>query len=43
VSADGGNVRLTGTVDSWADRQTASSTAWAAPGTTSVENNIRVS
>jgi len=43
VSVDGGNVHLTGTADSWADRQTAAATAWAAPGTTSVENDIRVS
>jgi osmotically-inducible protein OsmY len=42
VSADGGKIRLTGTVDSWIDRQTAASTAWAAPGTISVENDIRV-
>jgi len=42
VSADGGKIHLTGTVDSWTDRQTAASTAWAAPGTTSVENDIHV-
>jgi osmotically-inducible protein OsmY len=42
VSAEGGRVHLTGTVDSWSDRRTAASTAWAAPGTTSVENDIRV-
>ena len=42
VSADGGKVRLTGTVDSWRDRQMAGSTAWAASGTTSVENDIRI-
>jgi osmotically-inducible protein OsmY len=42
VSAEGGKVRLTGTVDSLADRRTAASTAWSAPGTTSVENDIRV-
>lgn len=42
VSADGGKVRLTGTVDSWSDRQMAGSTAWAASGTTSVENDIRI-
>lgn len=42
VSADGGKVHLTGTVDSWVDRQTAAATAWAAPGTTSVENDLRV-
>ena len=43
VSADGGKVRPTGSVNSWVDRQTAALTAWAAPGTTSVENDIRVS
>jgi len=43
VSAVGGNVKLTGTVDSWFDRQTAAETAWAAPGATSVQNDIRVS
>ncbi len=42
VSADGGKIHLTGTVDSWSDRQTAASTAWAAAGTTSVENDICV-
>ena len=43
VSAEGGKVRLTGTVESWSDRQKTASTAWAAPGTTSVENDLRVS
>ena len=43
VSAEGGKVHLTGTGDSWFDRQAAASTAWAAPGTTFVENDIRVS
>jgi len=43
VSAIGGKVHLTGSVDSWVDRATAASTAWAAPGTTSVENDIYVS
>lgn len=42
VSADGGKVHLTGNVDSWSDRQTAASTAWAAPGTTSVVNDIHI-
>jgi osmotically-inducible protein OsmY len=42
VSAEGGKVHLTGKVDSWADRETAGSTAWAAPGTTSVVNDIRI-
>lgn len=42
VKADGGKVTLTGTVDNWYDRQVAGTTAWAAPGATSVENDIRV-
>jgi osmotically-inducible protein OsmY len=42
VAAIGGKVKLTGTVDTWQDRQTAAYTAWAAPGATSVENDIRV-
>jgi osmotically-inducible protein OsmY len=42
VSATGGTVKLSGTVHSWHDRQMASSTAWAAPGTTRVENNISI-
>ena len=42
VSAQGGNVKLTGKVESWYERGEASSTAWAAPGTTSVENDIAV-
>ena len=43
VSADGGKVRLTGTVASCSDRQMAGSTAWAGSDTTSVENDIRIS
>jgi len=43
VSAEGGKVHLTGKVDSWTDRETAGATAWAAPGTTSVVNDIRIS
>jgi osmotically-inducible protein OsmY len=42
VSVQGGKVRLTGTVREWNERDVAGSTAWAAPGTTSVENDIRV-
>jgi osmotically-inducible protein OsmY len=42
VKADGGKVTLTGTVDTWYDRQVAGTTAWAAPGATSVANDIRV-
>ncbi len=42
VRADGGRVHLTGTVHSPHDRQTAWATAWAAPGATSVENDIAI-
>jgi len=40
ISAEGGAVRLTGTVHSSHDRRAAAATAWSAPGTTSVENDI---
>jgi osmotically-inducible protein OsmY len=43
VTAQGGKVHLTGTVHSWNERNLAASTAWAAPGVTSVENSIMVS
>jgi len=42
VAASGGAVKLSGNVDSWHDRQVAANTAWAARGTTSVENLITV-
>lgn len=42
VTASDGKVKLTGSVHSWSDRETAAMTAWAAPGATSVENDIRV-
>ncbi len=42
VTAQGGRVTLTGKVDSWYERDEANSTAWAAPGTTSVNNEITV-
>jgi osmotically-inducible protein OsmY len=42
VTAQGGKVTLTGKVDSWHERSEAGSAAWAAPGTTSVENDIAV-
>jgi osmotically-inducible protein OsmY len=42
VSATGGKVHLTGKVDNWHNRELASATAWAAPGTTSVSNDISV-
>jgi len=42
VSAEGGRVHLTGAVNSPHERQVAAMTAWAAPGATSVQNDIRV-
>jgi osmotically-inducible protein OsmY len=42
VAVNGGKVDLTGTVEDWSEWSIAASTAWAAPGTTSVENHIRV-
>ena len=42
VSAQGGNVRLTGSVHSPHDRQVAAATAWAAPGVTGVQNDISI-
>jgi len=42
VSAEGGKIKLTGTVTTWNARQLAGSTAWSAPGATSVENDIAV-
>jgi osmotically-inducible protein OsmY len=42
VTTRDGMVTLSGTVDYWDERALAGSTAWAAPGVTSVTNNIRV-
>ena len=42
VTEKDGKVTLTGTVDYWADRDMAGTTAWAAAGVTSVDNDIRV-
>lgn len=42
VAAKEGEVHLTGSVDSWQDRNVAATTAWRAAGTTSVVNDIRV-
>jgi len=42
VSADGGTVRLGGTVHSLHDRQAVESTAWAAPGVTDVIDEISI-
>lgn len=42
VSAEGGKVRLTGTVRTLHERQVAAATAWSAPGVTDVQNEIEV-
>ena len=43
VEADGSEVRLKGTVRSWIEREEAERAAWAAPGVTTVANQIVVS
>lgn len=42
VSAEGGTVRLTGSVHLPHDKQLAAATAWSAPGVTGVQNDIAV-
>ncbi len=42
VATNDGKVTLTGTVEYWGERELAATTAWAAPGVTSVKNDIRV-
>lgn len=42
VDADGGEVWLKGTVSSWAERERAEAAAWAAPGVTTVHDDIRI-
>lgn len=42
VAASDGKVTLTGNVEYWSERALAGTTAWAAPGVTSVTNDIRV-
>jgi osmotically-inducible protein OsmY len=42
VTAQGGRVTLAGEVNSWSERLEAGDAAWAAPGTTHVENHIHI-
>jgi osmotically-inducible protein OsmY len=42
VSAQGGKVTLTGKVETWYEHDEAASAAWAAPGTTSVVNDLAI-
>jgi osmotically-inducible protein OsmY len=42
VSAEGGKVRLTGSVRSWYERQQAETAAWGAPGVTQVDDSITI-
>jgi len=42
VSAEGGRVLLTGTVHTPHERQVAAAAAWAAPGTTAVQNELAI-
>ena len=42
VSAEGGKVRLSGTIDSWSEREEAGSAAWGTPGVMEVDNSLVV-
>jgi len=42
INADGGKVTLGGEVDSWYERDLVESAAWAVPGVSQVQDNIRI-
>lgn len=42
VTTDGSKVTLSGTVETWTDRDLAETTAWSAPGVTQVDNRLAV-
>ena len=42
VTADGGKVRLTGTVRNWHEREQAETAAWGAPGVTQGDDGITI-
>ena len=42
VTTNGGKVTLTGTIDSWSERQEAGSAAWGTPGVLEVDNSLVV-
>lgn len=42
VKADGGRIHLTGSVHTPHEREVAAATAWAAPGATSVQNDLAI-